>query len=241
MGGSRLVYLLTIFLFLNIVTMDVAFGCSPERRRHPIHIDMNIEIAEPYILQDQSFEQINADSEKSRQEWLEKNGMQEVWSTQTFHTLGYASGGMASNFITSAYALSGGYGAYYCPYYRKIEVNIIYRTLIRIPKEIPKGSCVYNVILEHELRHDKANRESFEKYMSQLRQDLPKMALFYERSAVNPKDVKRRFKHMQVSIKEAVELYIDEFVLPSAAEINEQIDSPESYEADGKKIDACRK
>ena len=241
MNGLRLICHFALFLILNVATVQAAFACSPERRRHPIEITMNVEIADPYILQDHSFQQINDESEDSRKKWIEDNGLEEVWTTKSLDTLGYASGGMASNFITSAYALSGGYGAYYCPYYRKIEVNIIYRTLIRIPKEFPKGSCVYNVILEHELRHDKANRDSFKKYMLQLKKDLPQMAMYYERSAVNPKDVKQRFKVMQGSIKEAVELYIQEYVFPAADKINKEIDSPESYAADGKKIDACPK
>ncbi|MEZ5813598.1 MAG: hypothetical protein R3E13_02560 [Alphaproteobacteria bacterium] len=232
---------LFFFVFYVFEASAATAPCSGGDRRRPIEVSLNFEIAEPYILQDRSFKQINSETEESRKKWIEDNGLQEVWSTQDFHTLGYAAGGMAANYITSAYAMSRAYRTYYCAYYRQVEVNIIYRTLIRIPKEIRKGSCKYNVILEHELRHDKANRESFREYMVQLKKDLPRMAAFYERRPVNPGEIEGRFKVMRSSIQEAVNLYIKDFVLPSAEKINQEIDSPESYEADGKKIEACSK
>lgn len=241
MNGLRLICYVAFSIFLLIPDAYAASACSPEGRRYPIHIDLNFEIADPYILQDHTFEQINAESEQSRKKWLEDNGLEEVWTTKSLDTLGYASGGMAANYITSAYARSRAYRSYYCAYYRKIEVNIMYRTLIRIPKEFRKGGCVYNSVLEHELRHHKANADSFRTYMSQLQKDLPKMAAFYERTPIRPRDVNRRFEVMQTSIKEAVDLYIQDYVFPAADKINREIDSPESYAAESRKIDACRR
>ena len=240
MNGFRLLCLTLLSLIMTAAETRAASGCSPKDRRYPIKLSLNYEIADPYILQDQTFEQINAETEETRQKWLEDNGLQEVWSTKRLDTLGYASAGMAANYITSAYARSYAYRSYYCAYYKHIEVNIIYRTLIRIPKEFRKGGCVYNAVLDHELRHDKANADSFRKYMVQLEKDLPKMAMFYERTPIRPRDVNRRFEAMRGSIKEAIDLYIDDFVLPAADKINREIDSPESYAKDGKKIDACR-
>ena len=241
MNGLRLVFS-TLFLFgLFVSEAHATAACSGENRRDPIRVSLNFEVADPYILQDQEFKQINEESEATRSKWLEDNGLKEVWTTKDLDTLGYAMGGMASNYIISAHARSRAYRTYYCAYYKRIEINIMYRTLIRIPKEIPKGSCVYNVILAHELRHDKANSDSFHRYMLQLQKDLPKMAEFYERTPIEPGALESRYKVMQASIKDAIELYIKEYVYPASAKINKEIDSPESYKAEAEKIRACLK
>jgi len=239
----RIYIALSLILFLCSSFPPVALAknsCQEKKAQFSTSLVLNPEIAPPYILHDKSLQEINAETEATKKEWLQKNGMQEVWSSNELQTLGYAMGGLAA--VTKIKMLStpyDRYGTYYCPLFKDIEIDIIYRTLIRIPKEIPKGSCVYNHILQHEMRHHRANGDSFARYMTQLRKDLPRMASYFENTLVKRAAVQQKFQSMKSAIDDAVQLYIRDYVLVEAKKINEGIDSPQSYAAEAKKMEAC--
>jgi len=214
--------------------------CQEKKRSLHTRVALKAEIAAPYILQDSTLAQINAETKESRETWLKEHHMEEVWASNETHTLGYAMGGMASAYKTELFAVPyDDYGIYYCPFFKDVEINIIYRTLIRVPKEFPKGTCLYDVILRHEMRHHTANKESFDRYMTQLKGDLPQMVRYYEQVPVKRATVQQKFGNMKISVEEAIKLYIQDYVLVAAKKINDEIDSPESYAAEAKKMEAC--
>jgi hypothetical protein len=154
--------------------------------------------------------------------------------------MGYAQGGMASMFRSRLLAKPyDSFGTYYCPYFQGLEINVIYRTLIRMPSDMA-SQCEHDIVMAHEMRHHKANLDSFALYMKQLEKDLPHMVAYYERTPIKRSLVDAQFESMKVAIEDAVKLYIREYAVKEAAKINDQIDSPESYAEDAKKIEACR-
>ncbi len=234
----------SLFFLLCVLTgQGVQANPDCEARKRTIHTRalLNITVAEPFILHDKTLAEINAETQASKQDWLKKNGMQEVWSANELQTLGYAMGGMASASRMQMLSVPyDRYGSYYCPVFKDVDVNLIYRTLIRIPREIPEGSCAYKVILTHELRHHQANKDSFERYMAQLKTDLPRMLAYYEQVPVKRARVQNQFDHMKQAMEEAVKLYIQDYVLVAAQKVNAQIDSPESYALEHEKLESCR-
>ncbi|MBX2834166.1 MAG: hypothetical protein KTR28_04245 [Micavibrio sp.] len=202
-------------------------------------IELDFQIAKPYILYDRSVKQIHA--ETNHDSYLSAKGMEALWSTREHTTLGYAQGGMASSFSYQFLAKAHDrYGINYCPFFKDLRISIIYRTLIRIPKELKGGGCIHDVVFNHEMRHHKANEESFQRYMDQLKNDLPEMIRYFERKPVSRGMVQKQFELMGAAIEDAVKLYIKDYAQREAMKINKEIDSPESYALDGANINACR-
>lgn len=231
-------------LLLCVVVSGSALAnehCAARKQRMPISIKVNVEKPAPYILQDKSFKEINEEGLARKKSWLEEHGLSEIWSTDDMHTLGYAMGGTSSVFTTEYVAVPyDDWGTYYCPIFKTLEINIIYRTLIRIPKEIHKDSCAYSVILAHELKHHKANEDQFSLYMDKLQADLPQMIALYEGRPVARAFVQTQFDSMKSAVQEALAIYMDDFAFKKARAINAQIDSPESYAEEDKRLYACK-
>ncbi len=51
-----------------------------------------------------------------------------------------------------------------CLYTNKVQITITLDSTIYIAREYPKGSCHYNAVLEHELKHTAVDRELVNKY-----------------------------------------------------------------------------
>jgi hypothetical protein len=205
-------------------------------------LKIDLAVPGPYFDFSQSRKQLNSDRQEAHEEWLKKNGMQTVWSADRMETLGLASGGwgLVSQFRAVAKPYDT-YGTAYCPYFSAIELNMMYRTIISIPKDFKKGGCVFNTIMEHEMRHHETNVAVAREVVARLERDLPTIVAEIETSGsyVSRNQVDARFKFLRDSLEGAVNIYIQENMRTEMRRRNEKIDSPEEYERSSREVDRC--
>lgn len=157
--------------------------------------------------------------------------------------LGYADGGAA---LVSGLGMMARYydryGVYYCIYISKLELAMMFRTRIVIPKEFKNGGCRFNMIHEHEYRHYQANRDVTEEFVKRLYKDLPVIIADIENRQpyVQKSEVPQAFKRLQENIKLAIESYIIESMREEMKRRNSLIDTPEEYASTGPKLRACK-
>jgi hypothetical protein len=208
----------------------------------PTTINVNLELPKPYYDLKQSIQDINKDN-SDNEEWLKKNGMQKVWRSEDMTKLGYAEGGAAMMVSVQLQVKNYDmYGVYYCPFVTHIDVAMIFRTRIVIPKEIKKGGCRFKTVLEHELLHYQANGEVAIEFVEKLERDLPIIVAETEKMQpyVLGADVKKRVEDIKASLKDAIEVYVIKGMSDEMERRNSLIDTPAEYAAAGDKILACR-
>jgi hypothetical protein len=206
-------------------------------------LKIDLAIPEPHFDFSKSRKQMNGDGEKeAHKEWLKKNGMQTVWSADRMETLGLAAGGwgLISQFRSVAKPYDS-YGTAYCPYFRVIELNMIYRTIISIPRNFKKGGCVFNIVMEHEMRHHATNVAVAREVVARLQKDLPTIIAEIETSGsyVPRHQVDSRFRYLQASLEDAIDIYVQESMKAEMRRRNDLIDTPAEYERSSRKIEKC--
>lgn len=205
-------------------------------------LKLDLAIPGPYFDFSQSRKQLNSDRKEAHEEWLKKNGMQTVWSADRMETMGLASGGwgLVSQYRAVAKPYDS-YGTAYCPYFSVIELNMMYRTIISIPKDFKKGGCVFNIIMEHEMRHHETNMAVAREVVARLEKDLPTIIAEIETSGsyVPRNRVDARFQFLQDSLEGAIDIYLQENMKAEMRRRNEKIDSPEEYERSSREVDRC--
>lgn len=215
--------------------------CS-DRRPAPIGINIELELPDPYYDFKKSIDDINIDR-SGLDEWIVRNGMQQVWQSKEMTRLGYAAGGMAtmsSMHLTAKHY--DRYGVYYCTYVSKIDIAMMFRTMIVIPKNFKRNGCRFNHVHEHELLHYQTNRDVVRKFVERLYRDLPVIIAHIENSQpyVPKAEVQNAFKRLQENIKFAVESYILDSMRIELDRQNALIDTPEEYASSGEKLRACK-
>jgi hypothetical protein len=63
-----------------------------------------------------------------------------------------------------------------CLYLHSIEAKLHIKPVVYIAREFPKGSCMYDAILEHEKKHLQVDQEVVAKYRGLIEGDLKKQA-----------------------------------------------------------------
>ncbi len=208
----------------------------------PVQIDVQLELPKPVYDLHQSLKDINQDR-SSIDDWLKRSGMQKVWRSQEMAKLGYAEGGMAM--VSGVQMMArhyDRYGVYYCPYVTKVDLAMMFRTRIVIPKNFKNGGCRFNLIHEHELRHYQVNHDTAKKFVDRLNNDLSVIVSEIEnRQPYVPKgEVPAAFERMKTEIKSAVEVYVLQSMREEMARQNMLIDTPEEYASSGPKLKACK-
>lgn len=207
----------------------------------PTSVTVNLDLPKPFYDLKQSLNDINEDR-SGVEDWLQKNGMQKVWRSESMTRLGYAEGGAA---LMSGLRLDikkyDMYGVYYCLYITHVDVAMMFRTRIVIPKELKKGGCRFNTVLEHELRHYQANGETAIKFTEQLEKDLPVIVAETEKKQpyVLGADARKRAEDLKASVKDAIEAYIIHGMVKEMERVNGHIDTPQEYDSMGPKMAAC--
>lgn len=205
-------------------------------------VAINLETPPPFIDQRLTRAQLNQGQDAVHEDWLKRNAMQTVWSVQEMQTLGQAAGGWGMMSVIRSLAKPfDQFGSSYCPYFGTVELNMMYRTIISIPKEFKPGSCAYNVILEHEMRHHATNVKTVNEIIARLRQDLHTVITEVETSGsyVSRPQVDPRFKYMQSSLESAVTIYLNDTMQKTMNSRNQLIDSPAEYERADAAIKKC--
>lgn len=121
------------------------------------------------------------------------------------------------------------HGVYYCPYVKKLEVKFYYSSTIFVASEHQRGTCRYDAIMEHEMKHHNTNVKTVKEVVTKFKKDLPKMIAYIESKYIPREQVEKKFKKMNISVKDAFEVYSDVMV-KELAKKNGLIDTPEEYE-----------
>lgn len=237
-GLAVIVCLLAVFCSAQVqaATQTTCQTIKP----YKTEIVINLEVPDPYYDFTKNKNQVNAAGQASRDEWLARNNMHGVWSSNHMTTLGQASGGWAANY---SWNIEGQpldqYGAYSCIFVKRIEVNMMFRTMIIIPKDYPRKSCDFEVIHEHELRHYDVNRRVALKTAMQLEKDMPVVIMDLEQDYIGRDKVEGRFEEIKKSVQDLVEVYFKQVMSEEMDHLNNLIDTPEEYSSHKTKVAAC--
>ncbi len=201
---------------------------------------INLEVPDPYYDFTKNRDQVNNAGKVTRDEWLARNNMHGIWSSNHMTTLGQASGGWAANY---SWNIEGQpldqYGAYSCIFVKRIEVNMMFRTMIIIPKDYPRKSCDFEVIHAHELRHYDVNRKVALKTAMRLEKDMPLVIMDLEKDYIGRDAVEGRFEDIKKSVQDLVEVYFKQVMSEEMDRLNSLIDTPEEYSSHKTKVAAC--
>lgn len=203
-------------------------------------IAINLEVPDPYYDLTKNKSQVNSAGQATREEWLARNNMHGIWSSNHMTTLGQASGGWAANY---SWSIEGQpldqYGAYSCIFVKRIEVNMMFRTMIIIPKDYPRTSCDFEVIHAHELRHYDVNRKVALKTAMRLEKDMPVVIADLEQDYIGGDVVQSRFEEIKKSVQDLVDAYFKQVMREEMDRLNSQIDTPEEYSSHKIRVAAC--
>lgn len=233
-------------LFLAFALMGAAPVAAQDSmcekiKLRPSVVNINLEAPDPHYDLDKSLAYLNSDGGKSAEEWLNKNKMQNVWSSKHMVTKGRAAGGWAAyyNYKMGAEALDS-YWAYGCLFIEEINIEMMFRTIIMIPVEYPQGSCEFNFINEHELKHFDANKYVALKTTERLRQDMPEIIRVLEQAHVGSDKLNLRAEEIKAGIQEMVDIYFKQVMAEEMELLNDKIDTPEEYARTGEVMSYCR-
>lgn len=172
------------------------------------------------------------------EEWKQKHaGNAWVTPNSKWHTNGLAVGGMRLEtqyeMVAQPYDM---YGAYYCPYVKKITVDVIYSTEIFVAREIEKGTCEFDAVMEHEFKHHDTNWTVVQTLAKRMEADTPKIISFLERRYVSIDKVQDGFQYIREGIGDALDVYSGE-MSARKEEFNDLVDTPEEYKRVSEKCD----
>ena len=236
-------HLLSLFLLLALQSPASAaqtYSACAKIKNFVTPSKINLETPPPFIEQKRNRVQLNSNQGSVHEAWLKQNNMQTVWKAQEMETLGQAAGGWGMMSLIRATAKPyDTYGTAYCPYFGPVELNMIYRTIISIPNDFKPGTCAYNLILQHELRHHETNVAVAREIVARLEKDLPTIITEVENSGsyVTRSQVDPRFKYMQESLEGAAHVYLNDSMQKEMQRRNMLIDTPDEY----KRADAAMK
>lgn len=235
-------FIFSIMVLASTQAMAAGKTCATKKPFQTVY-KISAELPEPLYDLKSSLRDINKD--KNFDDWITRNSMQKVWKSSDMSALGYAEGaaGLVTGFVIDVQKLDR-YGVYYCLYIKHVEISMMFRTKIVIPRNFKKGGCRFNTVHEHEHRHYVANRETAQKFMDQLKNDLPTIVHHIENADpylggknFSPHATVERIKG---DLKSIIEVYVMEGMAKELRDRNNLIDTPEEYAAAGPKMQACK-
>lgn len=237
--GIRRFFISVLFLAMIPCTVQ-AQSCS-DYKIIPTKISVSPEIPKVDYNNKKTLKEINdAKAQQRHTEWLEKNGLTGVIQPKDMTTQGYHEMGMAAYFLSKLTKLPPNRpGANSCLYFESIDLTMMFRSQIVIPKEFKPGECDYKVIDKHERRHYEAMRESAQEVVRQAQKDLPAILGEIENRKYNVRSFAEKAKAMQAAVHPAVMDYMQKVLGAELMKRNDIIDSPESYDAAGAARRSC--
>lgn len=213
-------------------------GCL-DSKKFNTQIEFNV-IKEPIRFNfNHTRDMLTRRTKESIEEWKHKHaGNAWVSHDSKMHTNGLAVGAMRLeteyDMVAQPYDM---YGAYYCPYVKKITVDVYHSTEIFIAKEIKEGTCEFDAVMEHELKHHDTNWTVVQTLAKRMEADTPKIIGYLERRYVSVDKVQEGFQNIRNGISDALDVYAEEMSLRKE-EFNDLVDTPEEYERVAKMCEA---
>jgi hypothetical protein len=215
--------------------LPVADGDAPARKgcaaKKPFNtqIEINLDIPETRYKFDVPGKKLTEDQQELTTKWKSEHE-DHVWASQDLSVEGLARGGMgimsSSRFVGMPY---DSYGLYYCPYVKKLTINVHYNTLIFVAREHKKETCRFNAIMDHENRHHETNVQAVKDVMVRLNKDLPEIIAYMEKHYVPRAQVENSFSVLSDGLNDALKVY-SAYMLAEMSKRNAPIDSPEEYQ-----------
>jgi len=229
-------------LILVFATLPAYAASCKSLKDFQTGLKVDLQIPAPVIDQSMTRRELNKGEDARHKEWLKKNGMESVWSAGNLETAGLASGGSG---LVFAFKLTGKahdeYGFEVCPYFKTADVEMMYRTIISIPKEYPKDSCAYNVIITHEMRHHNTNVTIVKNAVTRFQKDLPTIISAIENGVpyIDHRTAQSTGENMKSQFEDATHVYLNQTIMKAMEQENSKIDSPEEYERSSKLLAEC--
>jgi hypothetical protein len=211
-------------------------------KKQQTYINFDVLIPEPTYDNSRSAKALSRETgQKANQEWLTKNGLDELWAASELSTQGYAATGwqLLPEFYIKPTPVDR-FGAWYCPHIMEVNIAILMSTTIRIAKEYVPGTCQYDAIEKHEYKHYLVNKYVVEQGMERMRRDLPAMIRQMEMQGyVGRGMIKERVEIIKQSITDMFKIYLREEMSKQMTELNAKVDTPEEYDRVSKLVKIC--
>lgn len=175
-------------------------------------------------------------SQDSTKDWIAKH-KGHAWLSSAngkhpeLHTNGVTRGGynvrIQMEFMAKPYDQ---YGVYYCPLVKKAHVTISYSSEIYIANDFKKGSCEFDEIMKHEMKHHDTNTVVVKTIAERMNADSAEIIGYMTSNYVPREQVERYFETMQDGLRDAINVYGEE-MSGRMEEFNAHIDTPEEYRA----------
>jgi len=174
------------------------------------------------------------------QNWAAVNKLTEVWVVDDSDTAGLAFGGVKTDpdFVTAPVPVDQ-YGVYYCTFFSRIHIKILYSTRVVIPSKFEPGSCAYQVIKAHEQMLVDANRKAMDSYVTKLRNDLPGIVDELEKGFSNKDSVGPHQERQKADLLQAVNVYISDTAGGKMKELASIVNTPEELKLRMTAMDQC--
>lgn len=129
------------------------------------------------------------------------------------------------NFISTPYNVPA---REYCPFFKDVKITLTYQTQTTIGEDLRKDECRYELVHEHELKHNEANVKVAQSVAEMLEADLPRIIKDIQGEAAYIKLLDPQMAKMRSELKEAVGMY-QEQLLELVEEYDALIDTPEEF------------
>lgn len=242
MPFARLAGLAILMLTLWLAApLTAQAGVCADIKPYQTRINIDVIFPDPHYDFSKSRKYLTKNSRKVTEKWLEKNKMNVMWQADDLKTAGLASGARSSSYSARMYSKNvDRYYAAFCTFFEEINLTVFYRTLIFIPSDYPQGSCAFDEVHTHELRHHAANKAAIEKYIAKLRADIHELVAMMESGYVGRNEIQGRFEEMKIGMRDAVEVYIGQYIAAETERLNAQVDTVEEYKRASVVLRACK-
>lgn len=215
-----------------MVNAENKAGCSNYKNFHSA-IEYEV-IQEPtQYVYTSSRKALTQQSQGSMEEWKKKHEghawLSSVGKNTKWHTNGVNKGSMSVGTEVELVAKPyDKYGIYYCPYVKRLKVIIKYSSEIFIASEIKKGTCRFDAVMEHELRHHHTNWTVVQTLAKRMEADTNKIIKYLERKYIRREKVQAGFENIKLGVKDALHVYGEE-IFSRMDEFNDHVDTPDEY------------
>lgn len=205
-------------------------------------IDLTLE--EPAYDYSTPIAELTKGGEERAKEWLKKNNLEEIWSSDHMKTEGRTKSNWHLKTGLGSRGQKPGYRSEkYCLYMNSINFHVVYKPLIQIAKEYPEGSCMFKGIMAHELRHNEVNKTALKNAVDRLQTDALKIVARIEdqNPLVSKEDFDKYSGIMQEKLMKEMKAYLLVDMKEEMEKNHALIDTPLEYSHDNEFRAACRK
>lgn len=203
-------------------------GCKADKP-FKTEIVINLNIPDTRYNYQLSMAQLTQEQTETTKKWQNKQE-DHVWASADLMVDGLARGGVGveqqTHFLAKPYDR---YGRYYCPYVKKIVIDVNYNSRIFIASDRKQGSCEFFAVLDHEHKHHNANVTVVKNVVERLKKDLPTILRDLERGYVPRSEVDGGFNNLQEGLTDMMKVY-SAYMFENMEKENEPIDTPAEYE-----------